>query len=604
MSAASPDTFESLGARFGPAYRWLAVVTCLSAMLGMVLSSVSMNVAIPSVMGAFGVGQDKAQWVATGYLATMVIGMLLNSWLVAALGIRMTFMLSIAVFLVGSAMGAFATSVEMLILSRILQGIPAGVMQPLSMLVNFQIFPPERRGTAMGIFGMGVVLAPVFGPLIGGVAIDNLGWRYIFAMPLPMVMIALILGPIFMPEKSNKGPLPPFDWTGLALLASAVSLLLITLTSGQRLGWMSDEIVGKGALSVILVIAFVWWETKAKRPLLDFSLFKNPRFACAMAVSFIFGICLFGSSYVVPVFAQIVQGYTAMKAGWLLALGGSIMILMFPLSGRMADSMPPNVLISAGLFVFGVGFIAIHTVDVNTGFYLMAGLSAFTRIGLSCVITPLNATSLRYVPPEKLASASSNANFFRQLGGGMGIAILVAILETRTTFHASGLAATQTPSNPVSIDMVQRVSEMLAATGMQDAMREAIAANHLGRVVYANASMFGFQDVFLVLAIITLVAMIPASFLRRPKAPAAAAAMRAAPTKPAEESKPGEAVAPAPAAAAAEEAAPEPEAEQPAAPAPDIPPVSSAAYRLLHRRFSQRKPPADVMAPAGRRKFR
>lgn len=584
MTANTPDTFESLGARYGPAYRWLVVFTCLTAMLGMVLSSVSMNVAIPSVMGAFGVGQDQAQWVATGYLATMVIGMLLNSWLVAALGLRMTFIIVVSVFLVASAIGAFATSIEMLILSRIMQGIPAGVMQPLSMMVNFQIFPPERRGTAMGIFGMGVVLAPVFGPLLGGTAIDTLGWRYIFAMPIPLIAVAAILGPIFLPERVSKGPLPPFDWTGLALLASALALVLSTLTSGQRLGWLSDEIVGRGALGFCLVAAFVWWEGKAKRPLLDFTLFRNPRFACAMLVSFIFGICLFGSAYVVPVFAQIVQGYTAMRAGWLLAAAGGIMIVMFPLSGRMADTLPPNMLISAGLFIFGTGFLFIHKVDVNTGFAVMAGLSAFTRIGLSCVITPLNATSLRYVPPEKLASASSNANFFRQLGGGMGIAILVAILDTRITFHADGLTATQTPSNPVSAQTVNRLTELLATTGIPESVRQALAADHLGRIVYANASMFGFQDVFLVLALITLSALIPAYFLRRPNA--AAAARVNVPAPPPADSP----------------AAAKPDPEPP--PLPDVPRSESAAYRLLHRRFSQRRPPPDAIAPAGRRKFR
>ena len=170
MAAGTPDTFESLSARYGAAYRWLVVITCLTAMLGMVLSSVSMNVAVPSVMGAFGVGQDQAQWVATGYLPSMVIGMLLNSWLVAALGLRLTLIIIISVFLVASVIGAFSTNIEMLILSRIMQGVPAGVMQPFSMMVNFQVFPPERRGTAMGIFGMGVVLAPVFGPLLGGTA--------------------------------------------------------------------------------------------------------------------------------------------------------------------------------------------------------------------------------------------------------------------------------------------------------------------------------------------------------------------------------------------------------------------------------------------------
>ncbi len=536
------ETIEVLSSRYGARrYRWLVVSACLAGSLGMVLSSVSMNVAVPSVMGAFGVGQDQAQWVATGYLATMVIGMLLNAWLVAAIGQRLTFLLVTAVFLTASAIGAFSTSIEMLIVARIMQGIPAGVMQPFSMMINFQVFPPERRGTAMGIFGMGVVLAPVFGPLLGGIAIDTLGWRYIFAMPLPFIAVALILGPIFLPEKARGTAFPPFDWTGLGLLVVTLALILGGLTNGQRLGWTSDVIVGRLIGGVCMAVAFVWWEGRAKRPLLDFTLFRNPRFASAMLVSFIFGICMFGSSYVVPVFAQTVQGYTAMKAGWLLALGGSVMVFMFPLSGRVSDTFPPQWLILSGLVIFSIGFILMHRVDVNSGFLLIAGLSAFTRIGLSWVLTPLNATSLRYVPPEKLASASSNANFFRQLGGGMGIAILVAVLETRTEFHATALTATQTPANGTSTEVVGLVTGLLAQTGVPEQILNGHALTFLGQIVYANAYMFGFQDVFLVLGLITLAATIPAYFVQRPRVRPALTVASAAET----EQPPAPAVAPA-----------------------------------------------------------
>jgi len=571
MTAATPDTLASLAERYGPGYRWLVVFTCLMASLGMVLASVSMNVAVPSVMGAFGVGQDQAQWIATGYLATMVIGMLLNSWLVAAFGLRMTLMLLIAVFLAASAIGAFSTSIEMLVLGRILQGIPAGVIQPFCMMINFQIFPPERRGTAMGIFGMGVVLAPVFGPLLGGIAIDTLGWRYIFAMPLPFIVVAIVLGPIFLPERPNKGPWPKFDWTGLALLAVSLVLVLTALTSGQRLGWSSDFVLGRGVLGFCSAFAFVWWERRAPRPLLDFSLFRNPRFACAMAVSFTFGVCMFSSSYVVPVFAQIIQGYSAMKAGWLLAMGGSVMIIMFPLSGRVSDTFPPHLLITSGLMVFSFGFFLISWVDVNTGFMTMALLSAFTRIGLSWVLTPLNATALRNVPAEKLANASSNANFFRQLGGGMGIAILVAILETRTTFHANSLTATQTPANATSGEALQVITNLLSTTGIPEVYRQFIATDFLGRVVFANANMFGFQDVFLTLAGLTLIAAIPAWFVRSPK-----------PTFTLAATSPSVAV-------------PKPEAEPEATAKPRVPqmppaPAVSAGRYLLHRRASHRNP--------------
>jgi hypothetical protein len=251
------------------------------------------------------------------------------------------------------------------------------------------------------------------------------------------------------------------------------------------------------------------------------------------------------------------------------------------------------IMIVSGLLTFSIGFLMMRHVDVNTGFVLMAALSALTRIGLSWVLTPLNATALRNVPPEKLANASSNANFFRQLGGGMGIAILVAVLETRTTFHASSLTATQTPANVTSAETIDLLAGLLAETGIPEALRQATAIDFLGRIVYENASIFGFQDAFLTLAVITLIAAVPAWFVRQPAAT----------------EMPGVAPAPVPASdptplAALTPPAPlsqQPPEPTPAAGTPALAPTDSVRPRL-HRRFARRRALAGLRTwPAGRR---
>ena len=191
----------------------------------MILSSTMVNVAIPHVMGAFGVGLDQAQWMATGFLAAMSSSMLLSSWLIEVLGQRLSYTLTLLVFSLGAILSATAPNIDILILGRILQGAAAGVGQPLAMYSMFRVFPVDRRGTAIGIYGLGSVLAPTFGPILGGIAIDSFSWRYLFFLPLPLCIPALLMSQIFMPDKKVSSDAPPFDWTGLVLIFTAMFAL-------------------------------------------------------------------------------------------------------------------------------------------------------------------------------------------------------------------------------------------------------------------------------------------------------------------------------------------------------------------------------------------
>ncbi len=297
---------EALFARYGPFYRLFVTVAGLAAFFTMVFSSTMVNVAIPNVMGAFGVGQDKAQFLSTAFIATTVTSLLLNNWFIAKVGQRVAFSSSLLLFCFGSMVCGFGPTLDTIILGRVIQGFAAGIIQPMVMIVLFQVFPPEKRGTAMGLFSMGVVIALGLGPAIGGITIDFLNWRYIFFVPIPAAILSLVLGSFFIPDRAQSEPAGPFDFVGYAFMCAAVFCLMTVIGNGQRDGWTSNGIL---TLIFLLIVSFAGFILSQRRPegnLLDLSLFQNARFSTAVAVSFLFGFGSFATVYIFPVFGQIV----------------------------------------------------------------------------------------------------------------------------------------------------------------------------------------------------------------------------------------------------------------------------------------------------------
>lgn len=512
---AADASVDDLFARFGPAYRWLVTLTVMTGAIAMGFATSMVNVAVPSVMGAFGVGLDQAQWISTGFLATMSATMLLSSWLIEVLGQRATFTIVLVIFGAGAIISATAPTMDVMILGRVMQGAATGVGQPLAMFTIFSVFPPERRGMALGIYGLGSVLAPTFGPILGGIAIDTLSWRYLFFLPLPFCVPALMLGLVFMPGKKLAGRLPPFDWIGLMLMFFILFSLLSGLANGPRWGWESNVILARLLAGAGAVIVFIAWELRAPYPLLDLSLFKDRQFALTMVAGFVFGGGLYASGYFIPVFVQTIQHYSATRAGLLLAPGGVVMMLFFPLAGRITDSIPVHIPIAVGLLIFAIGFFLIQAVDVNTTFWALVAYTAINRVGLSLTIPSLSVAALRAVPSDKLARGAASATFFRNLGGGFGITLLTAYFQHRTRFHGEALTATQTSGNATTVELLGGIQRLLSASGMPDATQAATALNYLSQMVLAQASTLGFKDTFLAIAVVSLLAVAPAWLIGR-----------------------------------------------------------------------------------------
>jgi DHA2 family multidrug resistance protein len=509
------DSAQVLSERYGPAYRWLVTITGMLGVLSMVLAMTTVNVAVPDVMGAFGIGQDKAQWMSSAYMATMTAGMLLNAWFAGVLGERRVFIGSLFFFSIGAVMGGMAPNEDMLIFARCLQGFSAGVSQPLVMATIFTAFPPERRGTAMGVFGLGVVFAPAIGPTLGGLMIEYFSWRYVFFISLPFCLVAAIMGTLFMPTRPVPKTFPPFDWLGFALLCIALFALMTGIADGQREGWASDIIVLRLVTGAVASVAFVLWELHTPRALLDVRIFASLEFSATALIALIFGAGMMGSTYVLPVFVQTTVGFTPLLAGLMMMPAGLMLAAIFPLAGRLSDTVPASTMIIGGLLLFAAGFALTAGADVDTTFWSLVGMVMVSRLGLGFINPSLNASALKALPPDKVRQGAGVANFMRQLGGAFGINLMVAFLESRTSFHADALTATQDWGNKTTDRFLTLVEELLRDAGLPHQAQKAGALDYLGTVVHAKAQMLAFSDTFIIIGVVSLAALLPAFLLSR-----------------------------------------------------------------------------------------
>ena len=511
-----PQTAEGLAARYGAAYKWYATSAVMMGCIATVLSSTMFNVAMPDIMGEFGMGQDQVQWLSTAFLAAMTASMLLTGWVLAAYGPLAAYQTALATFIVGSLIGGLSGSQETLIFSRVIQGASAGLIQPVAMVVILTVFDPSRRGTAMGIYTLGIVVAPALGPTLGGVLIDNYSWRYICFMGIPLCLLGGALALIFLPrhEKCAAGV---FDLAGFALLCVAVGTLLGGLSNGQRQGWDSDFVLGSLAASACAWAGFLVREQTCKAPLLALGVYRNPRFLAAAVVSFILGMGLFGSTYLIPLFVQTVQGYTPTAAGLMLMPAGLALGAVSPFAGRLADRVPPYLLIIFGLALFAWSGWLMTEAGTSTDFWVFTWWVLLGRLGLGCITPALNSGAVRVLEPAQMGQGAGNINFMRQLGGAVGVSLLSVYLERQTTLYCQAFNALQTGSH-VAADTLDVISLLLSKAGIVDdvsqALRPEAAYHFLSQMIEAQGRMMGFRESFILTAAVFAAGIVPAFFMR------------------------------------------------------------------------------------------
>jgi EmrB/QacA subfamily drug resistance transporter len=512
---------EAYAARFGAAYKWIATVAVMLGTIVTTASSTMVNVALPDIMGAFGLGQDQVQWLSTGFLAAMTATMLLTDWAIGRFGYRLPYVAALAVCVAGSLLGAAAGSGGAIVLARVLQGMGSGLVQPLTMVVLSRVFPVEQRAKAMGIYGIGVVLAPALGPTLAGFLVDEYSWRGVFLALVPICILAMAAGMVFLPGRDTSKPSASFrfDTLGFAFLVIFLTCLLTALSNGQREEWTSDFILIQFGAALTSFAAFVIWELTSKTPLLHLRVFLNLRFSASCLVAFALGVGIYGSTYIVPLFLQLVQGYTPTRTGLLLMPAGFVLAIVFPLAGHLGDRLPPWLPIMFGLALFGLSNQLCGNVDVNTPFWTLAWWVVLGRIGLGFILPSLNAGALRALPPAQLAQGSGTLNFIRQFGGALGVNVLSVLIDQRAAFHGDALAQAMTPATSAAVTAIQRLGLVLTHWGNPFGSRlptgaPPAAMSFLESELTPKALMLAYQDGFLFVAVIFFAALLPAWLMR------------------------------------------------------------------------------------------
>lgn len=476
--AQGPHSLQALQARYGERHRWLLLMSVMLGSMAAVMSSTILNVAIPDMSQHFTLGQSRVQWVTSGFMVAMTVSMLTTPWLLSRYGYRRVYEVCMWLLLGGGVVGGLANDFSLVLAARVAEGLAAGVVQPIPAIIILRAFASHEQGRASGLFGMGVVLAPAIGPSIGGVLVDVFGWRSIFFMVVPLAMVALWLSRRYVPTSAPGGVQadagsPGLDWIGLALASASTLMLLNGLVQLRS----DDHTVAMAllALAGVGMAVFVAWQRHLLRlgrpfhrlrrlrraasgrkgqarqvrrgPLMNLQVFGHRHFAMGALVSFTYGIALFGSTYLLPVYMQMGLGLSPSYIGAALLPAGILLAATIAAVGRLSHRMPPAHWVSWGLALLALSFALMPLVHPAAGLALLWILVILGRIGLGFILPSLNLGAMRGLPKELIPQASSVIGFVRMLGGAAGVSICAIVLEWRLAVHALA------PSSPGSADL-------------------------------------------------------------------------------------------------------------------------------------------------------
>jgi drug resistance transporter, EmrB/QacA subfamily len=499
-------------------YKWWVLLNIMIGTFMIVLNSTIVNTALPKVMASFGISVDEAQWIVTAYMLAFAVMLPTSGWLADHFGYKRTYATGLAVFTLFSFLCGMAWDEKSLIVMRIGQGIGGGMLQPVGMAIVMREFPVEQRGTAMGFWTIASAASVSLGPLLGGVISDNFDWHLIFTINVP-VGITCFLATWVVQREYRKQQEHPFDITGFISMAAFLSFLLVALSSGNSRwntgGWTSDFMMLCYLLSAISFVVFIFTELNVKYPLVRLDLLGTYNFGLTNVVMFIFGIGMFGSVFLLPLYLQNTLGYTALQSGMVLLPVGIIQAFCGAFAGYLSDKINPKIPIVIGIILFAYSF------------FLNSQLSAFSEhaqimfpmylrgVAMGVLFSPLSTLVVAGISRKNMAQASGLTNVIRQVGGSFGVAILQALLTQRIAFHTATAGTTISRSSPAfmkSMALLQTHAVHDAGSTIQNAAIQSsmIFSSYFGQQMF----VWGIDDAFFYSGICTALCIIPILILK------------------------------------------------------------------------------------------
>lgn len=482
---------------------WLIAIAVMSATFMEVLDTTIVNVALPHIAGSLSASVDEATWVLTSYLVANAIVLPATGWLARTFGRKKFLITCIIIFTAASAVCGAATSLPMLIIARIVQGAGGGALQPISQAVLLESFPVKKRGIAMAVFGMGVVVAPIIGPTLGGWLTDNYTWRWSFYLNLPIGVMAIMMIIAFIedPPYARAQARTAIDYWGFALLAIWISALQIILDKGQQEDWLASHLIRTLAvIGVVGLVAFIWRELATEHPIVDLRVWKNRNFAMGTMMMTLLGIVLYGCTVLLPLFLQTVMGYPALQSGLTVSPRGFGSIAGMMLVGWLLGFMDGRKLIVIGfcILAYSTNLFGALSLDVASSNVMWPNI--FNGFATALIFVPLTTLTMGTLANDQMGNATGIFNLMRNVGGGVGIAMVTTLLARRAQVHQSVMAGHLNPYNPAYQNWIGTVAGKFG--GGADAIQ------HANGVLYGEllrqANLWAYVDNFRLLALLCI----------------------------------------------------------------------------------------------------
>ena len=475
-----------------------------------VLDTTIVNVALKHMRGTFGVDLSTITWVASSYTIAQVIMVIMSAWWSTLLGRKRFLLISVVFFTLGSILAGTATTFNEMIVYRILQGAGGGSLVPLSQAILRESYPPRLHGAAMARFGMGVVLAPALGPVVGGYLTDEFGWPWIFYINVPFAIVGFILISVYVKDPPYlKRGIQRVDWVGIAFLAVAITGVQIFLERGQEENWFdSNWIIAVSVVTVIALAALVFWELRTDEPIVNLRVLRNVPLAVGSSIMLLFGIAQFGTTFILPQFLQDLLEYTPYHAGMTMAPRGIMLFTTLVVVGRLFRYVDSRIFIpiGAGLIIFGMAVFS--GLSLDAGFWNMLPGLIFLGMGAPCIFITLSTISLGSVKPKDTTAAAGIFNLAQRMGGNIGFALLTTILERRIAFHRINLIANITETNEAFIRFKAGLAESLLQQQVPSSLAIAKSLALADRLVEKQSIMLAYNDLYMFLGIMFL-AIVP-----------------------------------------------------------------------------------------------
>jgi MFS transporter, DHA2 family, multidrug resistance protein len=498
---------------------WIVAVSVMFATFMEVLDTTVVNVSLPHIAGSLSASVDEATWALTSYLVANAVVLPMTGWLANYFGRKRTLITAVFGFTAASFLCGLAPTLPILILFRVIQGATGGCLQPLSQAVMLEAFPPQDRGKAMAFWGLGIVVAPMLGPVLGGWLTDNYSWRWVFYINLPVGLASVIMTRLFIFDppyirRNSRG----IDYWGIGLLAVGIGALQVVLDKGQEEDWFgSNWITVLAVLAVLGVVLFIVRELKARDPVVNLRVFKDRTYAAGVFLMTVLGFVLYGSMLLLPIFLQTLLGYSALEAGIAMAPRGLGSFLMMPIVGTVLGRFDPRKVLAVGLAGAAWTLYDLSKLSLDAGYWDIFWPQFIQGAALAMLFVPLTTATMDPIRREEMGNATSMFNLMRNIGGSIGIASATTYLFRREQFHTNLLGAHINPYNLTAQSYTSGLQSAMVSRGADPAtaLREAYGA--LWGMVQRQAAMVSFDDTFIALGVVFLLVLPLLFLMKRPK---------------------------------------------------------------------------------------